>query len=35
MMNRKTEAIAEYRKARTLDPKMKEVQEALRRLGAR
>lgn len=34
-MGRKNEAIAEYRKARAADPKMKEPQEALKRLGAR
>ena len=35
MMNRKNDAIAEYRKARTLAPNMREVQDALKRLGAR
>ena len=35
MMGKKNEAILEYRKARALAPKMKEPQEALRRLGAR
>jgi len=34
-MGKKVEAIAEYRKARALAPRMKEPQEALRRLGAR
>lgn len=35
MMDRKADAIAQYRKARALAPKMREAQEALRRLGAR
>jgi tetratricopeptide (TPR) repeat protein len=35
MMDKKNEAILEYRKARALAPKMKEPQEALKRLGAR
>ena len=34
-MGKKAEAVAEYRKARALAPRMKEPQEALRRLGAR
>ena len=35
MMNRKNGAIAEYRKARAVAPKMREPQDALKRLGAR
>jgi tetratricopeptide (TPR) repeat protein len=34
-MGKKAEAIAAYRKARALAPRMKEPQDALRRLGAR
>ena len=35
MMNRKADAIGEYKKARALAPKMREPQDALRRLGVR
>ena len=34
-MGRRAEAIAEYKKARALAPRMKEAQDALRRLGVR
>jgi predicted negative regulator of RcsB-dependent stress response len=34
VMNRKTEAIADYRKALSLDPHLKESAEGLKRLGA-
>lgn len=35
LMGKRAEAIAEYKKARILAPRMKEAQEALRRLGVR
>jgi tetratricopeptide (TPR) repeat protein len=35
MMGKRPEAINEYKKARALAPRMKEPQEALRRLGVR
>jgi len=34
-MGKRAEAINEYKKARALAPRMKEPQEALRRLGVR